>query len=54
MWYLTGCWALGYKHGPRIHWYTPFLCRLLGKLFVDPSNGVRVYTYRGVSLLICK
>lgn len=47
-------WALGYSAGIKIHWYTPILCRLLGEKRIDPSNGVRVYTFRGVSLLICK
>lgn len=47
-------WALGYKAGIRIRWYTPLLCRLFGKRYVDPSNGVRTYTFRGVTLLDCR
>lgn len=47
-------WAIGHAGGIRIHWYTPILCRFFGKRFIDPSNGVRMYTFRGVSLLICK
>ena len=46
--------GLGYAASIRVRWYTPILCRLLGELFVDPSNGVRMYTYRGVSLMCSK
>lgn len=45
-------WALGYASGIRVRWYTPLLCRFFGELFVDPRNGVRIYTFGGVSLLI--
>lgn len=52
MWYLTGHWALGYRAGIKIRWYTPFMCRLFGKFQLDKSNGVKVYTHKGVSLLV--
>lgn len=51
---LIPIYALGYRAGIKIHWYTPLLCRIFGKKQTDPSNGVRIYTYRGVTLLIPK
>jgi hypothetical protein len=46
--------GLGYSSSIRVRWYTPILCRLFGDLQTDPTNGVRVYTYRGVSLMCSK
>jgi hypothetical protein len=50
--WLLGAWALGYRSGIRIHWYTPLLCRLLGDLHTDQQNGCRAYTFKGVTLII--
>lgn len=52
MWYFTGYYALGYSSKIKIRWYTPLMCRFFGKYQIDKSNGVKVYTYKEVSLMV--